>query len=67
MVGKIIINYSDAVNDIEKVSKSEKDTAETMEDVDKKVDGAGDSIEVAGQATKNADIVFQRGKPRLQI
>ena len=44
LVGKITINYADAVNNIEKVSKSAKDTAETLEDVDKKADGAGDSV-----------------------
>ena len=38
LVGKITINYADAVNNIEKVSKSAKDTAETLENVDKKAD-----------------------------
>ena len=52
LVGKITINYADAVNNIEKVSKSAKDTAETLEEVDKKADGAGDSVEDAGQAAK---------------
>ncbi len=62
LVGKITINYADAVNNIEKVSKSAKDTAETLEDVDKKADGAGDSVEDAGQAAKNADSGFTRAK-----
>ena len=65
LVGKITINYADAVNNIEKVSKSEKDTAETLEDVDKKADGAGDSVEDAGQAAKNADSGFTTWKATL--
>ena len=65
LVGKITINYSDAVNNIEKVSKSAKDTAETLEDVDKKADGAGDSVEDAGQAAKNADGGFSTWKATL--
>ena len=65
LVGKITINYADAVNNIEKVSKSAKDTAETLEDVDKKADGAGDSVEDAGQAAKNADSGFTIWKATL--
>ena len=65
LVGKITINYADAVNNIEKVSKSAKDTAETLEDVDKKADDAGDSVEDAGQAAKNADSGFTTWKATL--
>lgn len=65
LVGKITINYADAVNNIERVSKSAKDTAETLEDVDKKADGAGDSVEDAGQAAKNADSGFTIWKATL--
>lgn len=65
LVGKITINYADAVNNIEKVSKSAKDTAETLEDVDKKADGAGDSVKDAGQAAKNADSGFTTWKATL--
>lgn len=65
LVGKITINYADAVNNIEKVSKSAKDTAETLEDVDKKAYGAGDSVEDAGQAAKNADSGFTTWKATL--
>ena len=65
LVGKITINYADAVNNIERVSKSAKDTAETLEDVDKKADGAGDSVEDAGQAAKNADSGFTTWKATL--
>ena len=65
LVGKITINYADAVNNIEKVSKSAKDTAETLGDVDKKADGAGDSVEDAGQAAKNADSGFTTWKATL--
>lgn len=65
LVGKITINYADAVNNIEKVSKSAKDTAEKLEDVDKKADGAGDSVEDAGQAAKNADSGFTTWKATL--
>lgn len=65
MVGKITINYADAVNNIEKVSKSAKNTAETLEDVDKKAGGAGNSVEDAGQAAKNADSGFTTWKATL--
>ena len=65
LVGKITINYADAVNNIEKVSKSAKDTAETLEDVDKKADGAGNSVEDAGQAAKDADSGFTTWKATL--
>ena len=65
LVGKITINYADAVNNIERVSKSAKNTAETLEDVDKKADGAGDSVEDAGQAAKNADSGFTTWKATL--
>lgn len=49
----------------EKEWKSAKDTAETLEDVDKKADGAGDSVEDAGQAAKNADSGFTTWKATL--
>lgn len=65
LVGKITINYADAVNNIEKVSKSAKGTAETLEDVDKKAGGAGKSVEDAGQAVKNADSGFTTWKATL--
>lgn len=65
LVGKITINYADAVNNIEKVSKSAKSTAETLEDVDKKAGGAGNSVEDAGQAAKNADSGFTKWKATL--
>lgn len=65
LVGKITINYADAVNNIEKVSKSAKGTAETLEDVDKKAGGAGNSVENAGQAAKNADSGFTTWKATL--
>lgn len=65
LVGKITINYADAVNNIEKVSKSAKGTAETLEDVDKKAGGAGNSVEDAGQAAKNADSGFTTWKATL--
>lgn len=65
LVAKITINYADAVNNIEKVSKSAKDTAETLENVDKKADSAGDSVEDAGQAAKNADSGFTTWKATL--
>lgn len=65
LVGKITINYADAVNNIEKVSKSAKGTAETLEDVDKKAGGAGKSVENAGQAAKNADSGFTTWKATL--
>ena len=65
MVGKITINYAEAVNNIEKVSKSAKGTAETLEDVDKKAGGAGKSVEDAGQAAKNADSGFTTWKATL--
>lgn len=53
------------MNNIEKVSKSAKDTAETLENVDKKADSAGDSVEDAGQAAKNADSGFTTWKATL--
>lgn len=65
LVGKITINYADAVNNIEKVSKSAKNTAETLEDVDKKAGGAGKSVEDAGQAAQNADSGFTTWKATL--
>ena len=65
LFGKITINYSDAVNNIEKVSKSAKDTAEKLEDVDKKADGAGESVEDAGKSAKNADGSFSTWKATL--
>lgn len=65
LVGKITINYADAVDNVEKVSKAAKDTAESLEDVDKKADGAGDSVEGAGQSAKNADGGFSTWKATL--
>lgn len=65
LVGKITINYADAVNNVEKVSKAAKDTAESLEDVDKKADDAGDSVEDAGKAAKNADGGFSTWKATL--
>lgn len=65
LVGKITINYADAVSNVEKVSKAAKDTAESLEDVDKKADDAGDSVEDAGQSAKNADSGFSTWKATL--
>lgn len=65
ILGKITINYSDAVSGLEKVSKSADDAAENLEDVDKKADDASDSIEDSGNAAKHADNGFSVWKATL--
>ena len=65
LVGKISVEYSDAVNNIEKVSKSAKGTADGLEDVDKKADEAGRSIRDSGESAKKADGNFTIWKGTL--
>lgn len=65
LVGKITINYADAVDNVEKVSKAAKDTAENLEDVDKKANDAGGSVEDAGESAKKADGSFSTWKVTL--
>lgn len=65
LVGKITVNYADAVNNIDKVSKSAENTAKSLEEVDKKADEAGDSVEDAGKSAKEADSGFSTWKATL--
>lgn len=65
LVGKISVEYSDAVNNIEKVSKSAKGTADGLKDVDKKADEAGRSIQDSGESAKKADGNFTVWKATL--
>lgn len=65
LVGKISVEYSDAVNNIEKVSKSAKGTADGLKDVDKKADEAGRSIQDSGESAKKADGNFTIWKATL--
>ena len=63
LVGKITINYADAVNNIEKVSKSAKDTADSLGNVDKSAEKSEKSTKKLGKST--ADVgnkVQQSGK-----
>ena len=63
LVGKITINYADAVNNIEKVSKSAKDTADSLGKVDKSAEKSEKSTKELGKST--ADVgnkVQQSGK-----
>ena len=65
LVGKISVEYSDEVNNIEKVSKSAKGTADGLKDVDKKADEAGRSIQDSGESAKKADGNFTVWKATL--
>lgn len=65
LMGKITINYTDAVKGLDKVSQSAEDAAESLDDVDKKSNNAGDSIEDSGNAAKNADSGFTVWKATL--
>lgn len=65
IVGKIAVNCSDAVKDIDKVSKSAKDAAEGLGDVDKEADKTGESVKGAGRSAKDADSGFSTWKATL--
>lgn len=63
LVGKITINYADAVNNIEKVSKSAKDTANSLGKVDKSAEKSGKSTKELGKSTADTgNKVQQSGK-----
>lgn len=65
LVGKITVNYADAVDNIDKVSKSASGAADSLGDVDKRADEAGDSVEDAGKSAKKADDGFTVWKATL--
>ena len=65
IVGKIAVNCSDAVKDIDKISKSAKDAAEGLGDVDKEADKTGESVKGAGRSAKDADSGFSTWKATL--
>ncbi len=63
LVGKITINYADAVNNIEKVSKSAKDTADSLGKVDKSAEKSEKSTKELGKSTADTENkVQQSGK-----
>lgn len=63
LVGKITINYADAVNNIEKVSKSAKDTADNLGKVDKSAEKSEKSTKELGKSTADTgNKVQQSGK-----
>ena len=63
LVGKITINYADAVNNIEKVSKSAKDTANNLGKVDKSAEKSEKSTKELGKSTADTgNKVQQSGK-----
>lgn len=63
LVGKITINYADAVNNIEKVSKSAKDTANNLDKVDKSAEKSEKSTKELGKSTADTgNKVQQSGK-----
>lgn len=63
LVGKITINYVDAVNNIEKVSKSAKDTANNLDKVDKSAEKSEKSTKELGKSTADTgNKVQQSGK-----
>ncbi|CUN32521.1 Phage-related protein [[Ruminococcus] torques] len=63
LVGKITINYADAVNNIEKVSKSAKDTADSLGNVDKSAEKSEKSTKKLGKSTADTgNKVQQSGK-----
>lgn len=65
IMGKITIDYSEAVKGMDKVSSSAEDAAENLDEVDKKAGDASDSIEDSGNAAKNADSGFSVWKATL--
>ena len=65
IVGKITVDYADALDDVEKVSKTAEDTADSLKKVDKSADSAGDSIDKSGDAAKSADSGFTTWKATL--
>lgn len=63
LVGKITINYADALNSIDKVSKSAKDTADSLGKVDKSAEKSEKSTKEFGKSTEDAgNKVLQSGK-----
>jgi TP901 family phage tail tape measure protein len=65
LVGKISVDYSDAIKNIEKVSDAADEVADGLEDVDEAADEAGESIGGAGDSAKGADGNFSTWKATL--
>lgn len=65
IVGKVALNYSEALLGLQKVSKSAEDTAENLGEVDKKADDAGESTQKAGESAKKANDGYTMWKNTL--
>lgn len=65
LVGKISVQYSDAIDDIERVSKAADDAAENLNDVDDAAEKAGKSVDDAGDSADKANGGFTTWKATL--
>lgn len=65
LVGKITVNYAEAVNDLDKVSNSAKKAGESLGTMDQKAEEAGGSVEEAGESSEKANDGFTIWKGTL--
>ncbi len=63
--GKIALNYSDAISNIDKVKDSAKKAATSLDDIDESADNASGSIHDAGKSAESTDDKFSTWKVTL--
>lgn len=65
LVGKISIEYSDAVKNIKKVSESAEDAGKEVEETGEKAEKAGEQVEGSGNSARSANEGFSIWKATL--
>lgn len=65
LVGKISVNYADAVKDIDKVTDAADEAAESLDDMGDAADDAESPVRNSGDAAKDADGKFSTWKVTL--
>ena len=65
LVGKISVQYSDAIDNIDRVSRAADDAAESLNDVDDAAEEAGKSVKDSGDSAEKANGGFTTWKATL--
>ena len=65
LVGRISVNYSDAINNIERVTRTAGDAAENLHNLDDAAEDTDDSVNNAGESAEKANGGFSTWKATL--